>query len=76
MNINLVVEYQRWANRGLVTALICPYDGLDLFPVQMPNDKISLYCPRTDYRKLLGFGEYTSLTKKLDLVKRLFKEMS
>lgn len=71
MDLQTVIDYQNWAKRGYVTALICFKDYLDLIPI-LDRDGIVLVCPKLCSRRILGLGEYKILEKKTEMAVRLF----
>lgn len=68
MNPELIMEYQRWANRGYTDRLMCIKHDLDLFPAQTV-DGLILYCPICEYRMQMGAGFYKRLERKISMAK-------
>ena len=73
MNIEVIKEYQRWADREYVTALTCKNHTYHrLVPVQS-GDGVNLLCPRGDYNKQLGKSDYLAIERKVQMAAALWQ---
>lgn len=73
MNVEVIKEYQRWADREYVTALTCKNHSYHrLVPLQ-DGGGVVLLCPREDYRRELGKAEYLAIQRKVQMADALWK---
>lgn len=71
MQLAVVKEYQRWADRGYVSPLICYIHELYLIPL-LEDQNIVLECPKLCSRRVLGIAEYKALVAKSKMASFLF----
>lgn len=67
-----LVEYQKWANRGYISPLVCSNDSNhpQLIP-DVDNPKLGLRCIMCSFHKEIGLQEQQTLMTRLNLVRSL-----
>jgi hypothetical protein len=73
MNIETIQDYQKWAQRGYVTALTCRVHGYHELLPMLTGDGIVLVCPRGDYKRTVGQAEYLSIKRKVLMAEALWR---
>jgi len=75
MQLEVIKEYQRWADRGYVQPLICYVHELNLIPT-LTIEGIVLECPKLCSRRILGGAEYKQLIEKTKMSILLFNNQN
>lgn len=77
MNINVINEYRRWAERELVDKkpITCPSCNLFLLATVQPLS-IVLQCVLCNYTKDLGYGEYLRFIKLNIMAEKLLDKLT
>jgi hypothetical protein len=73
MDVEVIKDYQRWADRDYVQPLTCKNHTYHrLLPVQK-GGVVILVCPREDYTKEIGAAEYLSIKRKIQMAEFLWQ---
>lgn len=77
MNVEVINEYKRWAERQLVDRkpITCPNCDLPLLPMVEPFS-IFLKCVLCEYNKDLGYGEYIRFAKLNIIAEKMLDQLT